>query len=87
MLESLKLFYNRVKQNIELENEYRIPIKTKNNKAIKKNTSDRGPVSSSTIAKLDKENKITTTDIENVYNLVTSLKNRESEREGKDDWV
>lgn len=85
MLDSLKSFYNKVKQNIELGDEYRIPIKSKKKIDTQKNLSKSGTISASTIAKLDKESECTTTDIENVCNLFNLLKNREAERGGKDD--
>ena len=83
MLESLKLFYNKVKQNIELEDEYRIPIKRKKN--IQKGRSERKMIFASTIAKLDKESELTTTEVENVHKLFELLKNREIKRGEKDD--
>ena len=85
MLESLKSFYNKVKQNIELGDEYRIPIKTKSKETTQENLSKSETVSSSTIAKLDKENDLTTTDVENVSKLFNLLKNREIKRGEKDD--
>ena len=85
MLELLKSFYNKVKQNIELGDEYRIPIKSKSKETTQKKLSGSGTISSSTIARLDKENEITTTDIENVGGLFDWLKNREFERGRKDD--
>ncbi len=85
MLESLKSFYNKVKQNIELGDEYRIPIKTKSKETTQENLSKSETISSSTIAKLDKENDLTTTDVENVSKLFNLLKNREIKRGEKDD--
>ncbi len=85
MLESLKSFYNKVKQNIELGDEYRIPIKSKSKETTQENLSKSETISSSTIAKLDKESEITTTETENVGRLFDWLKNRESERGEKDD--
>ena len=85
MLESLKLFYDKVQQNIELGDEYRIPIKSKGKVNTQKNLDKNGSISSSVIARLDKESEITTTDTENVGRLFDWLKNRESEREEKDD--
>ena len=85
MLESLKSFYNKVKQNIELGDEYRIPIKTKSKETTQENLSKSETISSSTIAKLDKENDLTTTDVENVSKLFNLLKNREVKRGEKDD--
>ena len=85
MLESLKSFYNKVKQNIELGDEYRIPIKTKSKEITQENLSKSETISSSTIAKLDKENDLTTTDVENVSKLFNLLKNREIKRGEKDD--
>lgn len=73
MLEALKSFYIKAKDNIELGEEYRIPIKS-----TKKQNSTR-MVSSSTIAKLDKENAITTTDVIEVNQLFSNLRNRETE--------
>lgn len=87
MLESLGLFYDKVKQNIELGDEYRIPIKSKNQESIQKNLSKTETISASTIAKLDKESEITITDVEKVCSLFDSLKNREFKRGGKDDWL
>ena len=85
MLESLKLFYDKVQQNIELGDEYRIPIKSKGKVNTQKNLDKDGSISFSVIARLDKESEITTTDTENVGRLFDWLKNRESEREEKDD--
>lgn len=85
MLESLKSFYNKVKQNIELGDEYRIPIKTKSKEITQENLSKSETISSSTIAKLDKENDLTTTDVENVSKLFNLLKNKEIKRGEKDD--
>ena len=85
MLESLKSFYNKVKQNIELGDEYRIPIKTKSKETTQENLSKSETISSSTIAKLDKENDLTTTDVEKVSKLFNLLKNREIKRGEKDD--
>ena len=85
MLESLKSFYNKVKQNIELGDEYRIPIKTKSKETTQENLSKSENISSSTIAKLDKENDLTTTDVEDVSKLFNLLKNREIKRGEKDD--
>ena len=85
MLESLKSFYNKVKQNIELGDEYRIPIKSKSKETTQENLSKSETISSSTIAKLDKENDLTTTDVENVSKLFNLLKNREVKRGEKDD--
>ena len=87
MLESLKSFYNKVKQNIELGDEYRIPIKTKSKETTQENLSKSETISSSTIAKLDKENDLTTTDVENVSKLFNLLKNKEIKRGEKDDWL
>lgn len=77
MLESLKSFYIKVKQNIELGEEYRIPIKRK--KKLKALQSFNRTVSSSAIAKLDKENATTTTDVTEVGQLFSHLKNIETE--------
>ena len=85
MLESLKSFYNKVKQNIELGDEYRIPIKTKSKETTQENLSKSETISSSKIAKLDKENDLTTTDVENVSKLFNLLKNKEIKRGEKDD--
>lgn len=85
MLESLKSFYNKVKQNIELGDEYRIPIESKSKETTQENLSKSETISSSTIAKLDKENDLTTTDVENVSKLFNLLKNREVKRGEKDD--
>ena len=85
MLESLKSFYNKVKQNIELGDEYRIPIKSKSKETTQENLSKSETISSSTIAKLDKENDLTTTDVDNVSKLFNLLKNREVKRGEKDD--
>ena len=85
MLESLKSFYNKVKQNIELGDEYRIHIKSKGKVNNQNNLDKNEAISSSVIARLDKESEITTTDTENVGRLFDWLKNRESERGEKDD--
>ena len=85
MLESLKSFYNKVKQNIELGEEYKIPIKSKGKVNNQNNLDKNEAISSSVIARLDKESEITTTDTENVGRLFDWLKNRESERGEKDD--
>lgn len=77
MLESLKSFYIKVKQNIELGEEYRIPIKSK--KKLNALQSLNRTASSSTIAKLDKENSITTTDITEVGQLFSRLRSKETE--------
>lgn len=77
MLESLKSFYIKVKQNIELGEEYRIPIKGK--KKLNALQSLNRTASSSTIAKLDKENSITTTDITEVGQLFSRLRSKETE--------
>ena len=85
MLESLKSFYNKVKQNIELGEEYKIPIKSKGKVNNQNNLDKHEAISSSVIARLDKESEITTTDTETVGRLFDWLKNRESERGEKDD--
>lgn len=77
MLESLKSFYIKVKHNIELGEEYRIPIKGK--KKLNALQSLNRTASSSTIAKLDKENSITTTDITEVGQLFSRLRSKETE--------
>ncbi len=87
MLESLKLFYEKVKQNVELGDEYRIPIKSKGKVNNQNNLDKNEAISSSVIARLDKESEITTTDVESVGKLFDWLKNRESERGKKDDWL
>ena len=85
MLESLKSFYNKGKQNIELRDDYRIPIKSKAKVNTQKNLDKNEAISYSVITRLDKESEITTTDTENVGRLFDWLKNRESERGEKDD--
>ena len=85
MLEALKTFYNKVKRNIELGDEYRIPIKSKGKVNTPKKLDKNGFISSSMIARLDKKCEITTTNVENICVLFERLKNRESEREKKDD--
>ena len=87
MLESLKLFYEKVKQNVELGDEYRIPIKSKGKVNNQNNLDKNEAISSSVIARLDKESEITTTDVKSVGKLFDWLKNRESERGKKDDWL
>ena len=77
MLESLKAFYIKVKQNIELGEEYRIPIKSK--KKLHVLQSPNRTVSSSDIAKLDKENATTTADITAVGQLFNHLRCIETE--------
>ena len=77
MLEDLKSFYNKVKQNIELGEEYRIPIKNKRKLHTIENPSTM--VSSSTIAKLDKENATTLTDVIEVDQLFDYLRNKNCE--------
>lgn len=77
MLESLKSFYIKVKQNIELGEEYRITIKSK--KKLHTLQSLNRTVSSSAIAKLDKENETTTTDVIEVGQLFSHLRSRETE--------
>ena len=77
MLESLKSFYIKVKQNIELGEEYRIPIKSK--KKLHELQSLNRTASSSAIAKLDKENATTTTDVTEVGQLFSHLRSRETE--------
>lgn len=77
MLESLKAFYIKVKQNIELGEEYRIPIKSK--KKLHVLQSSNRTVSSSDIAKLDKENATTTADITAVGQLFNHLRCIETE--------
>lgn len=84
MLESLKSFYIKVKQNIELGEEYRIPIKSK--RKLHTLQSLNRTVSSSAIAKLDKENATTTTDVTEVGKLFSHLRSRETEiRRDKND--
>lgn len=84
MLEALKSFYIKVKQNIELGEEYRIPIKSKKKLHALQNLNRM--VSSSTIAKLDKENATTTTDVTEVGQLFSYLRNKETEiRRDKND--
>ena len=85
MLESLKSFYNKVKQNIELGGDYRIPIKSKAKVNTQKNLDKNEAISSSAIALLDKKSEITNTDIGNVGRMFNWLKNIESERGEKDD--
>ena len=85
MLESLKSFYNKVKQNIELRDDYRIPIKSKAKVNTQKNLDKNEAISSSVIARLDKESEITATDTETVARLFDWLKRREFERGRKDD--
>ena len=80
MLESLKSFYNKVKQNIELGDEYRIPIKSKGKVNGQNNLDKNGSISSSVIARLDKESEITATDTETVGRLFDWLRSREFER-------
>lgn len=80
MLESLKSFYIKVKQNIELGEEYRIPIKSK--KKLHTLKSLNRTASSSAIAKLDKENATTTTDVTEVGQLFSLLRSRETEIRG-----
>lgn len=77
MLESLKLFYIKVKQNIELGEEYRIPIKSK--KKIHSLQSLNKTASSSAIAKLDKEIATTTTQLTEVGQFFSNLGSRETE--------
>lgn len=77
MLEALKSFYIKVKQNIELGEEYRIPIKSK--KKLNALQSLNITASSSAIAKLDKENSITATDVTEVGQLFSHLRSREKE--------
>lgn len=77
MLENLKAFYIKVKQNIELGEEYRIPIKNKRKLHTIENPSTM--VSSSTIAKLDKENATTLTDVIEVDQLFDYLRNKNCE--------
>ena len=77
MLESLKAFYIKVKQNIELGEEYRIPIKSK--KKLHVLQSSNRTVSSFDIAKLDKENATTTADITAVGQLFNHLRCIETE--------
>ena len=77
MLESLKSFYIKVKQNIELGEEYRIPIKSK--RKLHALQSLNRTASSSAIAKLDKENATTTTDVTEVGQLFSILRSRETE--------
>ena len=84
MLESLKSFYIKVKQNIELGEEYRIPIKSK--RKLHTLQSLNRTVSSSAIAKLDKENATTTTEVTEVGKLFSHLRSRETEiRRDKND--
>ena len=84
MLESLKSFYIKVKQNIELGEEYRIPIKSK--RKLHTLQSLNRAVSSSAIAKLDKENATTTTEVTEVGKLFSHLRSRETEfRRDKND--
>ena len=87
MLESLKSFYNKGKQNIELRDDYRIPIKSKAKVNTQKNLDKNEVISSSVIVRLDKKSEITTTDIGNVGRMFDWLKNREAERGKKDDWL
>lgn len=84
MLESLKSFYIKVKQNIELGEKYRIPIKSK--RKLHTLQSLNRTVSSSAIAKLDKENATTTTDVTEVGKLFSHLRSIETEiRRDKND--
>ena len=73
MLEDLKTFYVKVKHNIELRKNYRIPIK--NTKRLYTLQNPNKIISSSVIARLDKENATTTTDISEVSQLSSNLKN------------
>ena len=75
MLEDLKSFYVKVKvkHNIELRKNYRIPIK--NTKRLYTLQNPNKIISSSVIARLDKENATTTTDISEVSQLSSNLKN------------
>lgn len=79
MLETLKSFYIKVKQNVELGDEYRIPIKSKKKKIIQKDLSRNESVSSSAIAKLDKKSEITTSDVMRACQLFEILKSKEYE--------
>lgn len=85
MLESLKSFYDKVKRNIKLGAEYRIPFKSKSKGATQENLSNSGTISSFAIAKLDKENDLTTTDVGDVSRLFNLLKKRGLKKEERDD--
>ncbi len=82
MLEAIKTFYIKVKQGIELGQEYSIPIKSglKHLVLHLKNKSlsySAPPVTSGIIALLDKNSNLTTNDITGVAKLFEHLKDNE----------
>ena len=78
MLENLKNFYLRVRQNVNLENDYRILIKSKHKKRM--DDKQQAQVTSSEIAKLDKENNLSVSDERKVYDLFSLLKDRKMDK-------
>lgn len=79
MLEDLKNFYSRVRQNVNLGNDYRILIKSKYKKRIN-DKQQQAQVTSSEIAKLDKVNNLSSFDERKVYELFSLLKDRKIDK-------
>lgn len=79
MLENLKNFYSRVRQNVNLEKDYRILIKSKHKKRID-DKQQQAQVTSSEIAKLDKVNNLSSSDERKVYELFSLLKDRKMDK-------
>ena len=77
MLEELKSFYAKVKHNIELGEEYRIPIKIKKKFAIIQELDTK--ISSSNIAKIDMDKGITYTEFNSIGNMFNRLNSVEKE--------
>ncbi len=81
-IEQLKLFCSKVKNNIELGTEYRIPIKSR----CMNLPHASQIVSSSTIAALDKDSKITKSETEEANALLCGLKNKNLERKEEEPY-
>ena len=88
MLGDLKKFYLRIRQNVNLGNDYRISIKSKNKKNTLKSSENKriyteqgqAQVTSSEIAKLDKESNLSSSDERRVCNLFHLLKAKKMDK-------
>lgn len=86
MVDAIKNFYPKVKQGIELGQEYRIPIESSlkylllylKNETLSYSLS---PITSDILAILDKENELTTKDMTDIMQLFGHLKEKEVEVE------
>ena len=78
MLGNLKKFYLRIRQNVNLGNDYRISIKSKNKRRYMEQ--GQAQVTSSEIAKLDKESNLSSSDERRVCNLFHLLKDKKMDK-------